>query len=463
MPRPLRFVAVLLLVPTVAWAQAASRSLSADRLRLGTDTFDLVVESPGTRTGPQREMSVNSLLTGTGADAGSLIAVSTFEMKDAAGETRSRYIDSTIVSAKDLRLQRSHQTIVGGSSSIVRDVRGIVRGSTFVITDSTEGSPLKTTRLSLQSDAGEVLTVPFLFQRAAPLSATWTARIAAVDQLSARLTHIDIDSVRAGMYSGRSAWRVYSRVDASRRLVGVIDSSTRDLLATEVWSPQGNLLVTNVNRRYAAPSAEPGVVATRTVASRTDTASLGKIAGHYYLEGVREVGSELLLRPDGTFAFMLAYGALDEEGEGRWSVTDSAVVLQSTASPRPASIVLQSSSGKSRDSLRIFVVDTAGRPMGGLGLDASRNKAGGLTAQIPRDGYTINYRPGQPPTEIGIGVDIFNFRVPFSLAAPLKAQYRFVFDRGDLGRRRFEQQRLNVEEGRVIMTMNGRRMTYVKH
>ena len=79
------------------------------------------------------------------------------------------------------------------------------------------------------------------------------------------------------------------------------------------------------------------------------------------------------------------------------------------------------------------------------------------------DYYYSNKYPGQPPTEIGIGVDIFDFRVPFKLTAPVKAQYRFVFDRGDLGRRRFEKQRLDIEEGRVIMTMNGRRMTYVKH
>ena len=41
-------------------------------------------------------------------------------------------------------------------------------------------------------------------------------------------------------------------------------------------------------------------------------------AGHYYLNGVMEVGSELLLRPDGSFEFMLAYGANDQYGKGCW-------------------------------------------------------------------------------------------------------------------------------------------------
>lgn len=43
-----------------------------------------------------------------------------------------------------------------------------------------------------------------------------------------------------------------------------------------------------------------------------------RLAGHYYLNGVMEVGSELLLRPDGSFEFMLAYGANDQYGKGCW-------------------------------------------------------------------------------------------------------------------------------------------------
>ncbi len=41
-------------------------------------------------------------------------------------------------------------------------------------------------------------------------------------------------------------------------------------------------------------------------------------SGHYYLNGVMEVGSELLLQPDGKFKWMLAYGALDQYAEGTW-------------------------------------------------------------------------------------------------------------------------------------------------
>jgi hypothetical protein len=35
------------------------------------------------------------------------------------------------------------------------------------------------------------------------------------------------------------------------------------------------------------------------------------LAGHYILQGVMEVGSELPLKSDGNFEYMLAYGAAD--------------------------------------------------------------------------------------------------------------------------------------------------------
>lgn len=54
------------------------------------------------------------------------------------------------------------------------------------------------------------------------------------------------------------------------------------------------------------------------------------LAGHYYLSGVMEVGSELLLTADGRFQYMLAYGALDEAAEGCWGRKGDIVTLTVT-------------------------------------------------------------------------------------------------------------------------------------
>ncbi|KQM24833.1 hypothetical protein ASE57_15695 [Sphingomonas sp. Leaf11] len=64
----------------------------------------------------------------------------------------------------------------------------------------------------------------------------------------------------------------------------------------------------------AAPSAEIG---------GADAA----LAGHYYLSGVMETGSELLLKPDGRFEWFISYGAVDQVAKGRWGRTGQTVTL----------------------------------------------------------------------------------------------------------------------------------------
>ncbi|MGJ0532075.1 hypothetical protein [Methylocystis sp.] len=51
------------------------------------------------------------------------------------------------------------------------------------------------------------------------------------------------------------------------------------------------------------------------------------LAGHYYMRGVMEVGSELQLKANGEFEYMLAYGALDEYATGCWSHEGQTVML----------------------------------------------------------------------------------------------------------------------------------------
>jgi hypothetical protein len=61
--------------------------------------------------------------------------------------------------------------------------------------------------------------------------------------------------------------------------------------------------------------------------------------GHYYLQGVMETGSELLLQADGHFQWYLVVGALDLFAEGRWEAKDGNVVLTAVPSkdvPQPA-------------------------------------------------------------------------------------------------------------------------------
>ena len=53
-----------------------------------------------------------------------------------------------------------------------------------------------------------------------------------------------------------------------------------------------------------------------------------ELTGHYYLQGVMETGSELLLKEDGSFDYFLAYGALDQLASGNWKQQGDRVILE---------------------------------------------------------------------------------------------------------------------------------------
>lgn len=55
--------------------------------------------------------------------------------------------------------------------------------------------------------------------------------------------------------------------------------------------------------------------------------------GEYHLQGVREMASGFLLKPDGTFQFYFIYGALDRYGSGKWLLNEDRLILNSAPKP----------------------------------------------------------------------------------------------------------------------------------
>lgn len=51
------------------------------------------------------------------------------------------------------------------------------------------------------------------------------------------------------------------------------------------------------------------------------------LEGHYYLSGVMETGSELLLKANGQFEWFISYGAVDQMAKGRWGRSGNTVTL----------------------------------------------------------------------------------------------------------------------------------------
>jgi hypothetical protein len=94
-------------------------------------------------------------------------------------------------------------------------------------------------------------------------------------------------------------------------------------------------------------------------------------AGHYVLRGVMEVGSELLLKPDGSFEYMLAYGAADYWAKGTWKMDGKDVVLHSTGTEEAPFRLLRSEAGKP-GRIRVWVIGKNGKGVANIhvGLQA---------------------------------------------------------------------------------------------
>jgi len=58
------------------------------------------------------------------------------------------------------------------------------------------------------------------------------------------------------------------------------------------------------------------------------------IPGEYYLQGVMETASAILLKPDNTFEIYYSYGAVDREGKGRWKMENNKIILNSRPWPK---------------------------------------------------------------------------------------------------------------------------------
>src|SRR5271168_5093636 len=86
------------------------------------------------------------------------------------------------------------------------------------------------------------------------------------------------------------------------------------------------------------------------------TARAEDLAGHYVLQGVMEVGSELLLKSDGSFEYMLAYGAADYWAKGTWRYENNSVILNSAGRKEAPFRLLRSEAGKP-GRIRVWVIN----------------------------------------------------------------------------------------------------------
>lgn len=83
---------------------------------------------------------------------------------------------------------------------------------------------------------------------------------------------------------------------------------------------------------------QPAATRRASAKGASSPGTMASLPGHYYLHGVREVGSELQLSKDGRFDYVMSYGAVDVFAQGTWR-SDGKRVYLDTPPIEPLSVI----------------------------------------------------------------------------------------------------------------------------
>jgi hypothetical protein len=185
------------------------------------------------------------------------------------------------------------------------------------------------------------------------------------------------------------------------------------------------------------------------------------VSGHYVLHGVMEVGSELMLKPDGTFEYMLAYGAADYWAKGMWRKEGDAVILRSTGKEGQPFKLLRSEAGKP-GRIKIWVLGQNGKgvPNIHVALAAGDQK---LEASTDSDGVAV-FPDAKNAHAVFFQVRVYQVEAgPFEID-PAKKDFFFEINGETITQVFFKDERLAIDnEGLVMLHWDpDKPMHYVK-
>jgi hypothetical protein len=172
------------------------------------------------------------------------------------------------------------------------------------------------------------------------------------------------------------------------------------------------------------------------------------VAGHYSLTNVREMGSELLLKPDGRFEFMMAYGAADYWAKGSWKAQNGAVVLDTDGEAKPPFRLVKSAQTKG-ESVRLLVKSPAGRPVPNIDVVV---KTAGAEQKARTDSEGVaEFPPLDRPTSATFVIRVYQFESkPFALN-PEHDEFHFEIDGREITQVRFQDEKLAIERDVLIL------------
>jgi len=182
------------------------------------------------------------------------------------------------------------------------------------------------------------------------------------------------------------------------------------------------------------------------------TAHAADMSGHYAAHNVMEVGTELLLKPDGTFEFGLAYGAADYYAKGTWRTEGGSVFLTTAGKEEPPFRLTRSEATKTPGT-RVWVKAPGGQPV--ADLDVMIDTPAGKAVARTTDTGAAEFADKAGARSALIRVEVYQLEAgPFALN-PAHNDFYFEINGDAIMRVPFKDERLKIDGTTLVMTHFG--------
>ena len=195
----------------------------------------------------------------------------------------------------------------------------------------------------------------------------------------------------------------------------------------------------------------PGIAILFALSSSAFAKSVPDAAGLYEINQMEMAGG-LELRPDGRFRYALEYGAVSEEGAGKWTIDGSRVLLTSDPMPRSPDFELIKDDPAPKGELYVTVAPSqfgnwTDHPKIGLLEEKARDLR---IVDLEEDGR-VPLNDWWPTSIVLITPIYMDEGSYFRLADERGHRMHFRFVPNDLGKARFDGELLAEDEGNLVL------------
>lgn len=185
------------------------------------------------------------------------------------------------------------------------------------------------------------------------------------------------------------------------------------------------------------------------------------IAGTYN-GAASEIAARVLLQDDGSFDYLLIYGALDEQASGRWSTRDGKVLLTSDPVTEPElTLVEERPAGDDDLHIELDVPGWLSRQYFDAVLDMSDGSV--ATVQFAEEGLIVPAADFANAVRLRILLPIANLASdPHALTGTGGQTLRYRFRQNDLGKVAFAGKPLAIEPGALVLERHERRLRLLR-